>query len=343
MKIDVKKTTIHVFVWLIFIFFHFKFIPKPETFKPIQTLLNQTPKNPPISSLVLVFTLLIAFYYFNIYILIPTYLARQKIGQYALSVCAYLVVFFCLVSLSIFFSVGNMFHPLGFYINTLLLFSIVFIASSTGNIIIRWYTSEKNKKEIEHQKTLAELAFLKAQINPHFLFNTLNNIYWLAMQKSEKTPDAIIKLSSMMRYVLNEAKQDTVALENEIEYINKYIDLQKMRFTNEVKIDYVLSGYYHALKIAPLLLIPYIENAFKFGVGTQGESTICIFIAVDDGKLILTTSNKINNKDNIVEESNGIGLANTKQRLNLFYANKYSLLVNAEEDIYKVQLEINLN
>ena len=338
-----KKPLLHVLAWMALIVFHFNILPKPEVFHDDPIVVNGELIMPSFIEISIVFLSLISFYYFNILYLIPHLLASRQYWQYCVFVLLIIGFVLLAVSMPLFFTVGSFVSlPIGFYINTLLLFSIVFIASSMSNIVGRWFSSENHQKEIEHQKTLAELSYLKAQINPHFLFNTLNNIYVLAIKKSEQTPDAILKLSSMMRYVLNDTREDTVPLEKEIEYIGKYIDLQKMRLTESVKTKYTVSGYYHNLQIAPLILIPYIENAFKFGVSTHGESHIYVSIAIDDKKLVLNTSNPIHNKENIIVESNGIGLVNAQRRLDLFYKNKYVLKINDDNQTYMVHLELQL-
>lgn len=343
MNANRKKIILHVLAWLVFIVLHFQVIPKPEDFHGNEMMINKAFKAPPFIELIIVFLSLISFYYFNIYYLIPRLLTKRHYLQYyAFVILIIAFILFC-VSLPMLLATGVLLPlPFGFYINTLLLFSIVFIVSSMGNIVTRLFISENHKKEIEYQKTLAELSFLKAQINPHFLFNTLNSIYVLAIKKSEQTPKAILKLASMMRYVLNDAKEETVTLEKEIEYIGKYIDLQKMRMTESVKTDYIVSGYYHELQIAPLILIPFIENAFKFGVSTQNESTIMVSISIDNKKLILQTDNPIHNHENIIVESNGIGLVNAQRRLDLFYANRYVLQTDESNQNYTVYLELQL-
>jgi sensor histidine kinase YesM len=338
-----KKPILHVLAWIVFIVFHFFILPRPEDFHDAPKVINGVLIMPSLIEIGLLFLSLISFYYFNILYLIPHLLAKRQYWQYCAFVILIAVFVLLAISLPLFFTAGSfVLLPFGFYINSLLLFSLIFIASSMSNIVGRWFTSENNKKDIEYQKTLAELSFLKAQINPHFLFNTLNNIYLLAIKKSEQTPEAILKLASMMRYVLSDAKEETVPLEKEIEYIGKYIDLQKMRLTESVKTDYTVSGYCHNLQIAPLILIPYIENAFKFGVSTHGESHIAVSIAIADKKLVLCTSNLIHNKENIIVESNGIGLVNAQRRLDLFYEKKYVLKIDEDNQNYVVYLELQL-
>lgn len=343
MNVKPKKPLLHALAWIVFIVFHFLIFPRPEDFHDAPSVINGELIIPSFIEISLLLLSLISFYYFNILYLIPHLLAKRQYWQYCSSVILIIAFVLLAISLPLFFTAGSFVTlPFGFYINSLLLFSLIFIASSMSNIVGRWFTSENNKKDIEYQKTLAELSFLKAQINPHFLFNTLNNIYLLAIKKSEQTPEAILKLASMMRYVLSDAKEETVPLEKEIEYIGKYIDLQKMRLTESVKTDYTVSGYCHNLQIAPLILIPYIENAFKFGISTHGESHIAVSIAIADKQLVLRTSNLIHNKENIIVESNGIGLVNAQRRLDLFYENKYELKIDEDNQNYVVYLELQL-
>ena len=146
----------------------------------------------------------------------------------------------------------------------------------------------KQLKQTEEDKLNTELSYLKAQINPHFLFNTLNSIYSLAItENADQTSSAIVKLSGMMRYVISEANKDFVSLEKEVNYVKDYIEMQKLRLGNTVKIDPSVSGHYFIKKIAPLMLISFIENAFKHGVNAEAHSVILIELNIIDNDLTL--------------------------------------------------------
>jgi hypothetical protein len=197
-------------------------------------------------------------------------------------------------------------------------------------------------KQTEKEKLKAELSYFKAQINPHFLFNTLNSIYSLAIQKADNTADAVVKLSGMMRYVLSDASHDFVPLEKEIGYITDYIDLQRIRFGETVKIDYQACDAVPGKMIAPLILISFIENAFKFGVNPEEESYISVKIDLSDAMLQLHVfNNKVHDQQEI-ESQGGLGINNAKQRLGLLYPNKHKLDIVVGETEFNVDLFINL-
>jgi len=195
----------------------------------------------------------------------------------------------------------------------------------------------------EQARYNAELTSLKDQINPHFLFNTLNGIYALAVRdKSSATATSILKLSGLMRYVVTETGNGFVSLEKEITYINDYIELQKMRLDKRVQLSYGVTGSIADQKIAPLTLIPFIENAFKHGVNPDEDSSINILIEIKKDQLKLTVeNNKVKVVLNAFEKS-GKGIQNTKSRLQLLYPSKYFLILNEDENHFRMQLTIHL-
>jgi len=196
-------------------------------------------------------------------------------------------------------------------------------------------------KQIETEKLNAELISLKAQINPHFLFNTLNGIYGLALTNSNKTADSISKLASMMRYVLTETTAEKVPLVNEIKYISDYVAFQKLRLTKKTKVNFTIEGAFLDQKISPILFISFVENAFKYGISNEVESTIKIHIIIENSAISLTVKNdRLNNNNE--EESCGIGLKNTKRRLDLIYENKYSLEITNTDKEHQIILKIQL-
>ncbi len=194
----------------------------------------------------------------------------------------------------------------------------------------------------EKEKLNAELSYLKAQINPHFLFNTLNSIYSLAIEKSDATPTAVVKLSGMMRYVLTESSAEFVSLEKEINYIRDFVDLQKIRLGETAEVQFDVSGEYLGNRIAPLILIAFIENAFKHGVNPEERSFITIQIKITNKILFLLVKNKKVNSISNSNLSNLVGLENTINRLNLIYPSKYKLKFNDLADEYSVELTIEL-
>jgi len=188
----------------------------------------------------------------------------------------------------------------------------------------------------------SEVSYLKAQINPHFLFNTLNSLYALSLVKSDDAPNAILKLSSIMRYVVTESSKEKVSLKSELDYISDYIDLQKLRLTKNTQIDYQISGSVENQTIAPLLFIPIIENCFKYGVNQTENVVIKIHISVDNNEILLETFNKKVAKNISELEKTETGIINTQKRLDILYLNKYKLNIENTDTDYKVQLKINL-
>ncbi len=193
-------------------------------------------------------------------------------------------------------------------------------------------------KKAESDKITTELAYLKSQINPHFLFNTLNSIYSLAIIGSTNTANAVVKLSSMMRYVLNDASKDWVSLDEEINYISNYIELQKIRFENAVSIEFTIVGDTDGKIVAPLLLIPFIENAFKYGVNAEQNSAIKINIDIKKTMMHVCISNTKVDYTESTYDSHGIGIENTRSRLNLLYPNKHILAIEDTHNSYTVSL-----
>ncbi len=215
------------------------------------------------------------------------------------------------------------------------LFVAILFASLAYRINDQW-------KQVKKEKLQAELSYLKAQINPHFLFNTLNSIYSLALLKSNKTPEAIVKLSSMMRYVMHEATEKYVSLESELNYIQSYIDLQKIRLDETASVVYETEIEIGGKKIAPLILIPFIENAFKHGVNPEVNSSIIITLKTKDDTLTLYVYNLKVPHSQYSETKSGYGLANAKQQLNLLYPDKHSLYLQNEADHFSVSLTLDL-
>ncbi|CAL1517301.1 hypothetical protein MMC2321_01034 [Chitinophaga sp. MM2321] len=201
--------------------------------------------------------------------------------------------------------------------------------------------TEKRALYAETWKTQAELSFLKAQINPHFLFNTLNNIYSLAMSKHEYTADSIMKLSNMLRYVTADTRDDYVLLQREIDCIHDYIDLQKLRLSTKTKVRFSVTGNPGFKCIAPLVLLPFLENAFKYGVSNQEASDIIIALNTSPHKISFYCSNKL---FTIPQETSptGIGITNTRQRLDHLYPDKYELLIKEDNGVYAISLQLQV-
>jgi len=207
-----------------------------------------------------------------------------------------------------------------------------------------WVVNEHLKEKLSSENLSMELALLKAQINPHFLFNVLNNIYAIALEeKAVNTADNISKLGTLMRYSLHDSQADFILLNKEIDYIERYIEMQNLRMTDDdkVSIDISLGATETTTqKIAPMILMPFIENAFKYGMSASKESVIKVEIGYLEDVLTLNVQNVIYENSNAV--ASGLGLANVKSRLNLIYPNRYKLINQAKGGMYHVNLEIRL-
>jgi two-component system, LytTR family, sensor kinase len=232
-------------------------------------------------------------------------------------------------------------HIEPFFMTSTLQLALIVLASISLRFIKRWQDDEKIKAEIEKEKISTELSFLKQQINPHFLFNAINSIYSLSISKKPETSDAIIKLSSILRYMLYETDKQYVALNDEIQAINNYIELQKLRITEKVKLNFKLKGQPGSYKVVPLIMMPLIENAFKHGVDNANESFIDIFIEINQGNLLLSVRNKIVSKSGN-QESSGIGIKNIIRRLELLYPDAYGFESSQNANIFAVNLQLKL-
>jgi two-component system, LytTR family, sensor kinase len=206
---------------------------------------------------------------------------------------------------------------------------------------IDWFESQKYKDELIKERQAGEIALLRSQVNPHFLFNTLNNIYSLVYNKSDEAPEAVMKLSSIMRYMLYDSNTDFVAVNKEVEYLNSFIELQQLRITQKGFVEINVIGSMENRTIAPMLLIPFVENAFKHGEKNHAPGII-INLSLKPDKLVFTVENYIKPNPQVppTEESGGFGLENIKRRLGLLYPDKHELTLNVSEEMFKVELVI---
>jgi hypothetical protein len=221
-----------------------------------------------------------------------------------------------------------------------LLITILVVATSTLLVLWEdWSRAQAEKKEQVLQKVAAELTALKLQISPHFLFNTLNNIRWLIRSKSENAEDAVVTLSHLLRYILYQTESDQVDLEKEVQHLNDFIDLQKMRLPNLGAIRITVEGDWKGKKIVPLLLLPLVENFFKHGDFTQTNQNSILLVVKGDG-LIFKSSNRITMNET---GGRGIGLDNLKKRLALHYPERYSLKYFEKNLVFNLELELQLS
>ncbi|SHO60057.1 sensor histidine kinase [Algoriphagus zhangzhouensis] len=227
-------------------------------------------------------------------------------------------------------------EELASYAYQLLLFSVVVMFS----ILLRL---REALFQTEQAKSKAEIGSLKNQINPHFLFNTLNSIYALSIrEKADKTGESVMKLSKMMRYVVSDSMEDRVSLESEIQYIENYLELQKLRLPIDFSLDYKKKGSFAGKKIAPLILISFVENAFKHGVSPEETGEVKIILETQGDEFILMVQNKIVSHQLAQHEKSGFGLGNTLSRLKLIYGDKQELEIGERNSYFRVHLRINL-
>jgi Putative regulator of cell autolysis len=291
-------------------------------------------------------SVLLIIFYFNYFFLIPKYLFAKKYWLY--------FIFLLLAIASIFSLFGFLFYYSNLtpvilaktnpdidriipviIINAGSLWLLSIVISVLGAVYDRL-------KQTESEKLSAQIASLKSQINPHFLFNTLNNIYATAIDTSPKAADMVDKLSEIMRYTMKDIQQDFVLLEDEINYINNFIELQKLRLDRSVKLEYYSPEDIPSLQIAPMLLIPFIENAFKHGVNSEQKSRIKIEISMIKTEFQLRVVNNKVKAQTDISEGSGLGIENAKHRLNLIYPSKHLLVIHDTEKEFSVSLHINL-
>lgn len=290
--------------------------------------------------------LLLIFFYINFYYLLPKLYFSNKRVIFLVSIIA----FFALINVIPKYAFPNDFHP-KFGVNPMPhphpneffhlfeggFFQFIFVLTISFLIKLN-----QRLDTIKEEKQIAEISYLKAQINPHFLFNTLNSLYALTLEKSKETPNAVLKLSSIMRYVVTESNQDFVPLEKEINYIKDYIDLQKLRIDKDANLKISIEGESKGKIIAPLIVIPFIENAFKYGINPDENSFIDIKIKIDSDNFLLNVKNSIVNKNLSEEEKTETGIENTAKRLIYIYPQRHLLSFKEQDDIYSVNLTILL-
>lgn len=348
---------IHITCWALFLFLPVIFSPNFGTDPKGFTHLLGYPLHFFLTNLFLV-----PFFYFNAYFLVPRFFFHKRnlfyFGIVILLLCLSLFISDLLIpdAARVRFMQNSSFRPLRFpdgsekprplfagarMIPRIFTFCLVWLLGTILPVVDRLRIAEKRSKESELEKVNAELSYLKLQINPHFLFNTLNNIYSLASAQSEQTPAAVMKLSEIMRYVTQDAQADYVPLENEIHYVNNYIELQKMRSNDKLDLHFEAEGDFTKSKIAPLLLISFVENAFKYGISNHEKSVISIFIQAEDIQLHMKVYNTVFEREENGSTSS-IGMSNTQRRLELLYPGRYSLDFGRKDNFYSVDLKIEL-
>ncbi|GAO43407.1 sensor histidine kinase [Flavihumibacter petaseus] len=208
---------------------------------------------------------------------------------------------------------------------------------------VDWVLTDRKKRELENQRITAEMAFLKMQVNPHFLFNALNNLYSMAvLEKTSRTAEGIMKLSDLFRYMIYEKEDhdNRVSLDKEIDVLNSFIDLQKLRYEGPVYVQFSIEQDTSAVRVAPLILFPLVENAFKHGIVDDPGKPVILQLKVDRNTLFFTVENSVN--DYLKDRMGGIGLVNVEKRLALIYKGRQTMQINRDGNRFRVDLELPL-
>jgi two-component system LytT family sensor kinase len=336
-KLNTKYKTIliHITVWCIVLALPHFLIPSANR--------NVEPGFLPTSFFVVTNIYHIGLFYFTAFLLYPLFFNKKNWWLFILSLLGILSGSFYLKLL-----LATRWYPdviLHGWINFLLFFpTLAFLVMSIiYRLIIDKIENDKKQKQIIAGQLAIELKFLRSQINPHFIFNVLANLVSLARKQSKQMEPALIKLSDLMRYMLYESDEKRVTLSAEIAYLKSYIELQELRFGDDVKISVNMDLPQTQLQysIEPMLLIPFVENAFKHGMGMD-EPFIEINLRVEDGRLKFEVKNRFTDADKSKDESTGIGLDNVRSRLMLLYPNEYQLAIKKENNLFHVQLTLQL-
>ena len=289
---------------------------------------------------------LILFFYVHHYYIFDRYITDKRYISY---VVVLLICFGAIFYASHFFkrivfeSLPFMVRPVTFrdFVRSFNWYLLVLAVDLGAKLLNQLKQTEQRAREIENAQLRTELSFLHAQINPHFLFNSLNTIYSLALKKSDTAPTAILKLSHLLRYVIDDANRETVPLEQEINYLNNYIELQKLRSTSTLSINFTTEGNINATQIAPLLLLPFVENAFKYGISNHDPSPIEIHLERTASLLTFSVHNL--KFEQAEKDSTEIGINNVKRRLELLYPDKHQLQIEDKQNTYFIKLTIQFS
>lgn len=332
------RVVLNIYFWLCFVLI------------PILISLGEHEHDKPnIRSLILFALYYASIVYFNNLILVPFLFYKKKYWQHLLIIIP-LIILWATIQVEF----HNIFYGCHciIYINTenvatatFQVGAIVFIFAAI-KIVRDYLKNEEEYKEKEQIRLENEVSLLKGQINPHFLFNTLNSLYSYALEESPKVPDFVLKLSEMLRYMLYECNESFVSLEKEVNYLKNYIDLQEIRMEGRGEVKLIIEGNLNEYKIAPALLINFVENCFKHTLDSYiNHIKVMVNIHVTNGELLFITENNKTEEGSIkngLEKGNGIGLKNVKKRLDIIYPKRYSLDIISGESTYKSELKIDL-
>jgi len=342
--LNIKHVTYHILFWIVVM----------ASFVISEWGYMQSFENALIYELLFLPSRLIAVYV-NWFLLIPKFLYKNKLLSYFTLLIAMLLVLAIAHRYFVLYwgfpkyfpqwMKGQKIDPWNFSrILQAILIIVSPVAYTTGfKLFMNWYKQRRETEVLKQEKTNAELKFLRAQTNPHFLFNTLNSIYGLALEKSEKTPGLILKLSDILSYTLYESNVKKVLLSKELMLIENIITLEKERFEKRVVINYDVEGDVEGIKIPPLILVPFIENAFKHGLKNEvKKGWINIRIKIAKNVLSFIIENSISKLEDEPNGGGGLGLQNVSRRLDLLYGGHKELTINKTNEAFVVKLKVKL-
>jgi len=284
----------------------------------------------------------IGIFYFNIYFLYPKLLNRKWWWLYIVSLFAIVWISYNIKLL--FLSLDPEFH-LTVENRRIIFFGIIpfLFCSIIFRLISDRIRFERLEKEARAERLSSELKFLRSQVSPHFLFNTMTNMVSLARQKSDMLEPSLIKLSELLRYMLYDSNNNKIRVGDEIEQLKNYLDLQQLRFGDSVRVEAEIHDEGPDCMIEPMLLVPFIENAFKHGIGAQKDPYVLIKLLVKNCKVDFMVMNNYSRENMSKDKSSGIGLVNVQNRLRLLYHGKYELEIEDDHDVFSIHLNIDLS
>lgn len=291
--------------------------------------------------------------YVNIYFLYPKFILNKKYLKYIIYFIISVAIFYIIRTELIYLFINENVWPesekpqKAYSFNHILVVFLIGIYDvalvTTIKLTAEWVLERKRSEQLKEIQLRTELDFLKSQIQPHFFFNTLNNLYALTLEKSDEAPRLIIKLSDLMQYVLYEVSGSKASLHEEINHLNNYIDIERIRFKDRIHVEMDITGDIEDIKVPPLLFLTFVENCFKHGL--KGNDIVKInmgFKVLKNNHLEFKLTNNFN-PDIIKSENHGIGITNAKRRLNLLFSNNYELESEVIEDLYIMLLKIPIN
>ncbi|MBE7171656.1 MAG: histidine kinase [Williamsia sp.] len=337
-----KRITIlvHIASWLLLFFLPFLLHPGQDRVARRNTAVEEAYFRQYLCN----FLCWIALYYFNANFLIPRLIYNRRYLTYFLSLIPVFLVLFLVNWLSSFLLHPSPYNLPGF-IAFFFLPCIFFLSSSTAITMFRSrLQSDQLSQQRETENLKTELAFLRSQVSPHFMFNVLNNMVMLARKGSESLEPSLFKLSTLMRYMLYETDEKKVLLDREVEYLQSYIDLQLQRFSRKVAVHVHVEPFDESYMIEPMLLIPFVENAFKHGTGFRQKGDISISLRAQHGVLEFKVDNYYDpSLQQVKDNTSGIGLQNVKRRLDLLYGPRHTLRIRDADSRFCVVLTLNLH